>query len=83
MTKKGEKKRDTVLTKSYASLLKEIKEKVNSSQLKAAIAVNQELIQLYWEIDRKLSPRETGEGRMGRQDHRKAGKRPEGVIADN
>lgn len=34
----------------YKDLLIEIKKKVKSSQLKAAVAVNKELIQLYWEI---------------------------------
>lgn len=47
---KGEEKGSTALTKGYKDLLKEIKEKVKSSQLKAAVSVNQELIKLYWEI---------------------------------
>lgn len=36
--------------KGYKDLLGEIKKNVKSSQLKAAVAVNKELIQLYWEI---------------------------------
>lgn len=36
--------------KGYKNLLVELKEKVRSAQIKAAIAVNSELIQLYWEI---------------------------------
>lgn len=36
--------------KGYKDLLGEIKKKVKSAQLKAAVAVNKELIQLYWEI---------------------------------
>jgi predicted nuclease of restriction endonuclease-like (RecB) superfamily len=36
--------------KEYRALLSELKAKVKSSQLKAAVAVNKELIRLYWEI---------------------------------
>lgn len=36
--------------KEYKELLGEIKKKVGSAQLKAAVSVNKELIQLYWEI---------------------------------
>lgn len=36
--------------KEYKDLLGEIKKKVKSAQLKAAVAVNKQLIQLYWEI---------------------------------
>lgn len=40
----------SVVPKEYKIFLKEIKEHILSSQLKAAIAVNHELITLYWEI---------------------------------
>ena len=48
--------------KGYKQLLKEIKEKVKSSQLKAAVAVNKELIQLYWEIGTSLIHKQENEG---------------------
>lgn len=46
----------------YKQLLGEIKEKVKSSQLKAAVAVNKELIQLYWEIGTSLIKKQDNEG---------------------
>ena len=48
--------------KGYKQLLGEIKEKVKSSQLKAAVAVNKELIQLYWEIGTSLIKKQDNEG---------------------
>jgi predicted nuclease of restriction endonuclease-like (RecB) superfamily len=50
------------LTREYKGLLKEIKEKVQSSQLKAAQAVNTELVKLYWEIGRSVHERQKSEG---------------------
>jgi len=52
----------SLLTKEYKALLKEIKERVLTSQLKAAIAVNKELIQLYWEIGNAVYQRQKTEG---------------------
>jgi len=51
-----------VLGESYQSLLKDIKEKVKSSQIKAALAVNQELIKLYWEIGSSVLKKQQEEG---------------------
>ncbi|MCP5506415.1 MAG: DUF1016 domain-containing protein [Chlamydiales bacterium] len=48
--------------RGYKQLLGEIKEKVKSSQLKAAVAVNKELIQLYWEIGTSLIKKQDNEG---------------------
>lgn len=39
--------------KEYKAFFKEIKEKILTSQIKAALAVNHELINLYWEIGSK------------------------------
>lgn len=39
----------------YAGWLVELKKKIGSVQLKAAIAVNRELLALYWEIGRSIS----------------------------
>lgn len=55
-------KTEPFLTKEYKGLLKEIKEKVQSSQLKAAVAVNTELVKLYWEIGRSVHERQKSEG---------------------
>ncbi|MBY0542704.1 MAG: hypothetical protein K2P75_04830 [Sphingobacteriaceae bacterium] len=38
------------LNKSYISLLEEIKQTFQHSRLKAAIVVNRELLQFYWEV---------------------------------
>jgi len=40
----------SVVPKEYRTFLKEIKERILSSQVKAAVAVNRELVTLYWEI---------------------------------
>ena len=37
-------------TASYASLLASIQERIRTAQMRAAIAVNQELVLLYWGI---------------------------------
>ena len=44
--------------KMYTQWLKTIKEKVRSSQLKAAIAVNTELIQFYWELGKSIAEKQ-------------------------
>lgn len=56
-------KNDTaILGESYQTLLTEIKEKVRTSQIKAALAVNKELIQLYWEIGTTVHAKQQKEG---------------------
>lgn len=46
----------------YASLLAELKERIRAARLKAAVAVNQELIMLYWSIGRDILGRQSAEG---------------------
>jgi predicted nuclease of restriction endonuclease-like (RecB) superfamily len=46
------------LDKDYKSLLSEIKSRLHSSQLRAAIAVNRQLIQFYWEVGRLIIERQ-------------------------
>lgn len=62
MTKTPVKKGDSLLSKGYKELLKDIKDRVKSSQLKAAIAVNQELVQLYWGIGQSVLKKQEEEG---------------------
>ncbi len=38
--------------KNYLDFLKEIKDRIRSAQIKAAVSVNRELLKLYWEIGR-------------------------------
>ena len=54
---------NTVTTiKEYKAFFKEIKEKILTSQIKAALAVNHELIHLYWEIGSKIYLKQKEEG---------------------
>ncbi|WP_114859759.1 PDDEXK nuclease domain-containing protein [Azospirillum brasilense] len=46
----------------YASLLAELKERIRTARLRAAVAVNQELILLYWSIGRDILDRQTAAG---------------------
>ena len=49
------------LPTNYKSFLEEIKKRIRSAQLKAAISVNKELIQLYWSIGKDLVERQEKE----------------------
>lgn len=49
---------DTFSIESYGHFLREIKEKIRSSQIKAAAAINKELIQLYWDLGKNISYRQ-------------------------
>lgn len=42
----------------YTELLAELKERVRSSQLRASLSVNRELIALYWEFGRSIVERQ-------------------------
>ena len=42
------------LDKEYITLLNDLKNKIYSARLKAALAVNQEVIALYWYIGRQI-----------------------------
>ena len=46
----------------YASLLAELKERIRTARLRAAVAVNEELILLYWSIGRDILDRQTAAG---------------------
>jgi len=43
------------ISSSYAPLLADLKARVRAAQVKAAVAVNQELILLYWHVGRELN----------------------------
>lgn len=49
-------------TRSYAALLKSIKERIQTAQVRAAVAVNQELVLLYWGIGKEILARQEQEG---------------------
>jgi hypothetical protein len=46
----------------YASLLAELKERIRTARLRAAVTVNQELILLYWSLGRDILDRQTEAG---------------------
>ena len=49
-------------SQSYASLLGELKNRIAAARLQAALAVNNQLILLYWNIGREILARQTDEG---------------------
>jgi hypothetical protein len=52
----------TPSTQMYAALLASIKERIRNAQVRAALAVNQELVSLYWSIGREILARQQEEG---------------------
>jgi predicted nuclease of restriction endonuclease-like (RecB) superfamily len=46
--------RPSVLPQGYNAFLKDLKERIRSAQIKAALAVNRELVLLYWTIGRDI-----------------------------
>jgi predicted nuclease of restriction endonuclease-like (RecB) superfamily len=55
-------KKQSVVSADYAKFVKQLKIKIRSSQFKAALAVNRELIQLYWDIGREIVERQEKDG---------------------
>jgi len=49
-------------SKSYRELLSRLKNQIRTAQVRAAVAVNQELIQLYWGIGKEILDRQASEG---------------------
>lgn len=47
---------------NYTAFLQDLKARIRSAQVKAAIAVNQELIVLYWQIGQEIVNRQQSEG---------------------
>jgi predicted nuclease of restriction endonuclease-like (RecB) superfamily len=52
----------TGLPDGYAELLADLKTRVRAAQVKAALSVNRELIQLYWDIGKRIVDRQEREG---------------------
>src|SRR5882672_12025749 len=53
---------EAVLSTGYRGLLTDIKARIRVAQIKASLAVNRELIKLYWEIGRLIVNRQRAEG---------------------
>jgi len=47
---------------TYAALLASIKERIQTAQVRAALAVNRELVLLYWAIGKEILARQKQEG---------------------
>jgi len=50
-------KRQSIVSTDYAKFVTHLKKKIRSAQFKAALAVNRELIRLYWDIGREIENR--------------------------
>ena len=50
------------LTQSYADLIKGLKQEIQQARIKAHLAVNKELILLYWKIGKRILDRQKSEG---------------------
>src|SRR2546425_6630453 len=46
----------------YADFLRELKDRIRSAQVRAALAVNHELVSLYWQIGRDILTRQQQQG---------------------
>jgi predicted nuclease of restriction endonuclease-like (RecB) superfamily len=51
-----------VIAKEYKSWLKEIKAQIHSSQIKAALKVNEELLTLYWHLGKEILNKQKNAG---------------------
>jgi predicted nuclease of restriction endonuclease-like (RecB) superfamily len=58
----GRTKAMVVMPKGYADLLAALKERFRAAQLRAALAVNHELVALYWHIGREIIQRQDLQG---------------------
>jgi len=56
------KKPASVVSTGYQELLAELKERIRSAQLRAGLAVNREMVVLYWQIGRDILVRQEQEG---------------------
>ena len=61
-SKKTVSKRQSIVSTDYAKFVTQLKKKIRSAQFKAALAVNRELIRLYWDIGREIVERQEMDG---------------------
>src|ERR1700742_2412822 len=54
--------KDALLPQDYSAFLKQLKAKIKKAQVKAALSVNSELIQLYWDIGKDIAEKQENEG---------------------
>ncbi|NEP12842.1 MAG: DUF1016 domain-containing protein [Symploca sp. SIO2C1] len=53
---------DNLLPTGYDNFLQELKEQIRSAQIRAALAVNSELVLLYWQIGREILSQQQQQG---------------------
>jgi predicted nuclease of restriction endonuclease-like (RecB) superfamily len=53
---------DRLLPAGYDEFLRELKERIRSTQIRAALAVKRELVLLYWQIGREILSRQQQQG---------------------
>jgi DUF1016 N-terminal domain len=51
-----------VLPADYGALLTDLKERIRTAQVRAALAVNGELVGLYWQIGKAIADRQGAQG---------------------
>lgn len=61
-SKKIAPKEQSIAAADYAKFVRQLKEKIQSSQFKAALMVNRELVCLYWDIGREIVERQEEDG---------------------
>ncbi len=50
------------IAKGYDDFLRDLKERIRSAQVRAVLAVNRELVLLYWQIGRDILSRQQQQG---------------------
>jgi len=65
----------TLIPPDYAAWLAELKTTIRTARLKAGLAVNRELVLLYWRIGQEILERQSAQG-WGGEGHRPTGPRP-------
>jgi hypothetical protein len=53
---------DLLLPPNDDRFLKDLKQRIRTAQVKAALAINQEMVMLYWSIGRDILQRQKSEG---------------------
>ena len=53
---------DITQAADYRALIADLKRRIQATQIKAAVAVNSQLIALYWEIGQQIAERQKASG---------------------
>lgn len=69
-------------SKSYQDLLARLKTQIRIAQVRAAVAVNQELVLLYWGIGKEILARQNDEGWGAKVIERLAAEPPSRIPPD-